>query len=112
MYQNQGIGLATKVFRDGARIADLPRYMGTDHLRHLTAGTSANAEAQIFLCQIILMAFALRTGNLINALKKFLDDKGHRHINTESDSESLMNSLQAYRARRGEKKECKESLMH
>jgi amidophosphoribosyltransferase len=48
IYQNKGIGLASQVFEQGARIADLPGCMGLGHLRYPTAGSRASSEAQPF----------------------------------------------------------------
>ncbi|RVD84350.1 uncharacterized protein DFL_006102 [Arthrobotrys flagrans] len=74
IFQCKGNGMASRVFQDGSRIPELPGFMGLGHL------------SPYGIC------FA-HNGNLINAaeLRKYLDEEVHRHINTDSDSEVMLN---------------------
>ena len=92
LYQRKANGLVRDVFRS-RHMERLQGTMGIGHVRYPTAGSSSSAEAQPFYVNSPFGISLGHNGNLVNAeqLKKelFLEDR--RHLNTESDSEILLN---------------------
>mgnify|MGYP003320575241 FL=1 len=93
-YMRKGNGMVRNVFRT-KHITKLIGDMGIGHIRYPTAGSSSGAEAQPFYVNSPYgIAFA-HNGNLTNteALTQELFEQDLRHINTNSDSEILLNIL-------------------
>lgn len=85
-------GLARDVFST-SQMMKLKGNMGIAHVRYPTAGCTSSAEAQPFYVNSPFGLTLAHNGNLTNTeeLKQqvFADDQ--RHINTDSDSEVLLN---------------------
>ena len=92
LHMRKNNGLARDVFQT-RHMLQLRGNMGVGHVRYPTAGASSSAEAQPFYVNSPYGIVLAHNGNLTNAdeLKRdvFVDDL--RHINTESDSEILLN---------------------
>ncbi len=87
-------GLVRDVFRT-RHMAELKGNVGIGHVRYPTAGCDSSAEAQPFFVNSPYGIALGHNGNLINVdeLKRDLFKEGLRHINTQSDSEVLLNVL-------------------
>ncbi|SPN97736.1 probable amidophosphoribosyltransferase [Cephalotrichum gorgonifer] len=93
VYQCKGLGLVSAVFNEGRRIVDLPGWCGIGHLRYPTSGGTFASEAQPFFVNSPFGLSMSVNGNLVNSrdLITFLDREARRHVNTDSDSELLLN---------------------
>ena len=92
---HKGPGLVRDVFRT-RNMRDLPGNMGIAQVRYPTAGSAVNAqEAQPFYVNAPFGITLAHNGNLTNweQLKDEMFRIDRRHINTESDSEVLLNVL-------------------
>jgi amidophosphoribosyltransferase len=85
-------GLTRDVFTN-AQMLKLKGNMGIGHVRYPTAGCTSSAEAQPFYVNSPFGLTLGHNGNLTNTeeLKKALFVEDQRHINTDSDSEVLLN---------------------
>jgi len=92
LYIRRANGMVKDVF-DADQMRNLKGNMGVGHVRYPTAGTSSAAEAQPFYVNTPYGISMAHNGNLTNSkqLKKELYDEDLRSINTESDSEVLLN---------------------
>ena len=90
----KGNGLVRDVF-PRSELEKLKGVVGIGHVRYPTAGSDNLDEAQPFYVNSPYGIVLGHNGNLTNAiaLKRELFDSDRRHLNTESDSEVLLNVL-------------------
>jgi len=87
-------GLVKDVFDHGV-MRRLRGHIGIGHCRYPTAGSEGSTEAQPFFVNSPYGIALAHNGNLVNtdALRREVFDQDRRHVNTESDSEVLLNVL-------------------
>ncbi|TNJ35271.1 amidophosphoribosyltransferase [Arenimonas terrae] len=89
---HKGNGLVKEVFDEDA-MALLTGRVGIGHCRYPTAGSEGSDEAQPFYVNSPYGIALAHNGNLINtdALRRLVFEQDKRNVNTESDSEVLLN---------------------
>ncbi|MFB3101491.1 MAG: amidophosphoribosyltransferase [Gammaproteobacteria bacterium] len=94
LYLRKSNGLVRDVFHT-RHMLNLKGKIGIGHVRYPTAGCSSSAEAQPFYVNSPYGISLAHNGNLTNSeeLKRELFRDDLRHINTDSDSEVLLNIL-------------------
>jgi amidophosphoribosyltransferase len=85
-------GLVRDVFQE-RHMLKLGGHVGLGHVRYPTAGSASLSEAQPFYVNSPYGICLAHNGNLVNAdeLKRLVEQQDHRHLNTNSDSEVLLN---------------------
>ncbi len=94
-FMHKARGMVRDVFRT-RNMRGLPGVVGLGQVRYPTAGNAySEEEAQPFYVNAPFGIVLVHNGNLVNAhaLKQELIDVDRRHINTESDTEVLINVL-------------------
>ena len=96
-YDNQfhlkkSTGMVSEVFHTSS-LQRLKGPMGIGHVRYPTAGCSSEFESQPFFVNSPFGMALAHNGNLTNAaqLAKEIREQDYRHLNTNSDSEVLLN---------------------
>src|SRR5690606_34761471 len=92
---HKGNGMVRDVFRT-RNMRSLPGNSGVAHVRYPTAGSASNSEeAQPFYVNAPFGITLAHNGNLTNSeeLAEQMFQRDRRHINTDSDSEVLLNVL-------------------
>ena len=92
VYLRKDNGLVRDVFRT-RHMRQLKGNMGIGHVRYPTAGSDSRAEAQPFYVNSPFGIAVAHNGNTVNAtqLRDELFKQDLRHLNTESDSEIILN---------------------
>ena len=93
LFQRRKTGLINQVFRESRHIKHLKGSQGIAHTRYPTAGSFDRTQVQPFYVNSPCGLGLAHNGNLTNSkeLRDSIVHSGHRHINTESDSEVLLN---------------------
>ena len=90
MFMRKDNGYVKEVF-ELKHMLNLQGFCGIAHVRYPTAGTSSTAEAQPFYTNSPFGIALAHNGNLTNQSELSASLHNTRHINTDSDSEVLLN---------------------